>query len=61
MNDNGETIQKYWELALTSGHYASENRNFRIIEHFQFEKIQYWEGIIMDWAEENATSVLHIC
>ncbi|MCP3033355.1 homoserine O-succinyltransferase [Halobacillus sp. A1] len=31
------------------------------MEHFQFEKIHYWEGIIMDWAEENVTSVLHIC
>lgn len=33
------------------------------IEHFQFEKVEYWEEItiIMDWAEENVTSILHIC
>ncbi|MDG5786202.1 homoserine O-succinyltransferase [Evansella sp. AB-P1] len=33
------------------------------IEHFRFEEVDYWEEItkIMDWAEENVTSTLHIC
>lgn len=33
------------------------------IEHFQFEEVQYWNEMadIMDWAEENVTSIMHIC
>ncbi|RKL67903.1 homoserine O-succinyltransferase [Salipaludibacillus neizhouensis] len=33
------------------------------IEHFQFEKVQYWKEMteIMDWAKDHVTSSLHIC
>lgn len=33
------------------------------IEHLQFEEVAYWQEMvkIMDWAEENVTSTLHIC
>lgn len=33
------------------------------IEHLQFEDVNYWDELtaIMDWAEENVTSSLHIC
>ncbi|MFA9559711.1 homoserine O-succinyltransferase [Evansella sp. AB-rgal1] len=33
------------------------------IEHFKFEDVGYWEEIteIMDWAEDNVTSTMHIC
>src|SRR5690554_3464418 len=33
------------------------------IEHFPFEEVKYWAEIseIMDWAEENVTSTMHIC
>lgn len=33
------------------------------LEHITFEEVDYWEEIceIMDWAEKNVTSTLHIC
>ena len=33
------------------------------IEHLEFEDANYWEELteIMDWAEDNVTSVMHIC
>lgn len=33
------------------------------IEHFQFEEVMYWKEMteIMDWAQENVTSIMHIC
>lgn len=33
------------------------------IEHLQFEDVQYWSEIteIMDWADRNVTSTMHIC
>ena len=33
------------------------------IEHLPFEEVNYWEELklIMDWANNNVTSVLHIC
>ena len=33
------------------------------IEHFKFEDVNYWEELteIMDWTQDNVTSVLHIC
>lgn len=33
------------------------------IEHLPFEKVNYWDELttIMDWAQENVTSSLHIC
>ncbi len=33
------------------------------LEHITFEEVDYWEEVceIMDWAEKNVTSTLHIC
>lgn len=33
------------------------------IEHLPFEEVNYWEELtkIMDWAQDNVTSVFHIC
>ena len=33
------------------------------VEHIDFEQVEYWQEIteIMDWAQKNATSTLHIC
>lgn len=33
------------------------------IEHLPFEEVKYWDELteIMDWAEENVTSTMHIC
>lgn len=33
------------------------------VEHLKFEDVTYWDELtkIMDWAEDNVTSVLHIC
>ncbi|MBM7555422.1 homoserine O-acetyltransferase MetA [Halanaerobacter jeridensis] len=33
------------------------------VEHLPFEEVKYWEELqrIMDWAENNVTSTLHLC
>lgn len=33
------------------------------VEHLDFETVNYWDELseIMDWSDENVTSVLHIC